>query len=60
VSTEENARLVPAPFGALEGWHDDDHAEAWRAYRLSAAHAAAKEPRTRALGINGAELARIG
>ncbi|MCX5581388.1 murein transglycosylase A [Kaistia terrae] len=59
MSTEANARLVPVPFGALEGWHDDDHAAAWRAYRLSAVHAAAHEPKTRALGIDGAGLARI-
>ena len=63
MSTEGNARLVPAPFGALEGWHDDDHAAAWRAYRLSASYIAdprsGNEPKTRALGIDGAGLARI-
>lgn len=50
---------MPVPFGALEGWHDDDHAEAWRAYHLSAVYAARSEPKTRALGIDGAALARI-
>jgi len=59
VSTDGNARPVPVPFGALDGWHDDDHAEAWRAYRLSAVYAAEHEPKTRALGIDGAALARI-
>ncbi|WEK51055.1 MAG: MltA domain-containing protein [Candidatus Kaistia colombiensis] len=59
MSTDANARPVPVPFGALEGWQDDDHAEAWRAYHLSAVYAAAHEPKTPRLGIDGAALARI-
>lgn len=59
MSTEGNARLVPLPFGAIEGWQDDDHAAAWRAYRLSATYAAASEPKTRSLGIDGTALARV-
>jgi len=47
------------PFGALEGWHEDDHAEAWRAFYRSAVHAAGHEPKTRGLGIDGAALARV-
>ncbi|MCX5513852.1 transglycosylase [Kaistia algarum] len=51
--------LFPAEFDALEGWAADDHAAAFAAFRLSAAHAANQPPKTRALGIDGAALARI-
>lgn len=51
--------LVPAEFDALEGWAADDHAAAFAAFRLSAAHAATHPPKTRALGIDGAALAQI-
>lgn len=59
MSTEGNARLVPISFGALPGWQDDDYAEAWRAFHLSATYAADHPPKTRALGVDGNALAGI-
>lgn len=51
--------LQPVAFAALPGWADDDHAEAFRAFRLSAAQAVNSPPKTRALGIDGEALAAI-
>ncbi|WP_051231949.1 murein transglycosylase A [Kaistia adipata] len=59
MSTESNTSRVPVSFEALDGWRDDDHAAAWRAFHLSAVHAAAHPPKTRALGIDGAALAEV-
>jgi membrane-bound lytic murein transglycosylase A len=59
VPTDTPTSRVPVAFDALEGWRDDDHAAAWRAFHLSAVHAAASAPKTRALGIDGAAFARI-
>ncbi|BCP55800.1 transglycosylase [Kaistia sp. 32K] len=59
MSTEANTRLVPIPFDALEGWRDDDHAAAWRAFHRSAVHIADQPPKTRALGIDGVALAKV-
>jgi membrane-bound lytic murein transglycosylase A len=59
VPTETSNDGLPVAFDALEGWRDDDHAAAWRAFRLSALHAASNPPKTRALGFDGAALARI-
>jgi membrane-bound lytic murein transglycosylase A len=49
----------PVAFDTLDGWRDDDHAAAWRAFRLSALHAASNPPKTRALGIDGLAMARV-
>ena len=57
--TEPNASRVPVSFDALDGWRADDHAAAWRAFHLSAVHAASNPPKTRALGIDGATLAQV-
>jgi membrane-bound lytic murein transglycosylase A len=59
VSPETSTSHSPVAFDALDGWRDDDHAAAWRAFRLSAVHAASSPPKTRALGVDGAALARI-
>lgn len=50
-------RLEPIPFDALPGWAEDDHAAAFRAFRLGAAALALHPPKTRALGIDAARLA---
>ncbi|MCX5494847.1 MltA domain-containing protein [Kaistia dalseonensis] len=59
MSTAPRARLVPLDFSDLAGWPDDDHAAAWSAFRLSAAHIADHPPKTRALGFDGAALSAI-
>lgn len=51
--------LAGVPFAALEGWAEDDHAAAFGAFRLSAKRILASEPKTRALGIDGAALLAI-
>jgi membrane-bound lytic murein transglycosylase A len=50
------ADLVPVGYDDLEGWRDDDHGAAFAAFRLSAAAIAARPPRRRPLGPDGAEL----
>lgn len=57
--TEIATSREPVAFDGLPGWRDDDHAAAWRAFHLSAVHAASNPPRTRALGIDGVALARV-
>lgn len=51
--------LSPVGFAALDGWEEDDHAAAFRAFRLSALRAAEASPKTRALGVDGARLALV-
>lgn len=51
--------LAPLTFAALEGWAEDDHAAAFRSFRVGAASIAAAPPKTRGLGVDGRELRRI-
>ncbi len=54
------ARLVATAFTNLTGWTDDDHAAAFAAFRRSAVRLADKAPTSKALGPDGAALARKG
>jgi membrane-bound lytic murein transglycosylase A len=54
------AALRPLAFSDLAGWSDDRHAEAFAAFHRSAQRMARTPHRTRALGIDGAALARVG
>ncbi|MBZ9938028.1 MltA domain-containing protein [Mesorhizobium sp. BR1-1-16] len=57
MSAGEVGPLAPVGFDALAGWADDDHASAFRAFRLSAERIAEQPPKTRALGVDGEALA---
>lgn len=57
MSAGEVGPLAPVGFDALVGWADDDHASAFRAFRLSAERIAEHPPKTRALGVDGEALA---
>ncbi|PCJ83735.1 MAG: transglycosylase [Hyphomicrobiales bacterium] len=56
----DSAELYPLGFDELAGWHDDDHAAAFATFLLSAElFRDGGAPKTRALGINGEQLADI-
>ncbi len=57
--SSEGGPLNPVGFAALTGWAEDDHAAAWRAFRLSAERITAAPPKTRALGVDGGALASV-
>ncbi len=59
MASGEHRPLAPVGFDSLAGWADDDHAAAFRAFRLSAAAIADKPPKSRALGIDGPALATV-
>lgn len=58
--TDLPARLEPIPFADLPRWAEDRHGEAMAAFLLSCRRMAEAPPKTRALGIDGPSLARIG
>ena len=55
-SSASAPRLAPIADEAIEGWRDDDHAEALACFARGAVSLFARIPRTRALGIEGAGL----
>lgn len=57
--SEAIADLVPLAFADLPGWGEAALAPAFAAFRRAAPHRVAKPPKTRALGIDGAALARL-
>ena len=59
MSSGELGPLHPVGFDSLAGWADDDHAAAFRAFRLSAAAIAEASPKTRALGVEGTALTDV-
>ncbi len=59
MSSGELRPLAPVGFDTLAGWAEDDHAAAFRAFRLSAAAISNTPPKTRALGIDGEALAAV-
>ncbi len=58
-STADIRNVRPLTFKALAGWDEDDHAAAFRAFRLSAAAAIEHPPKTRAIGLHAEALASI-
>jgi membrane-bound lytic murein transglycosylase A len=56
-STPDVPPTLPLDFDALPGWAADDHAAAYRAFRLSALAAKDHPPKTRAIGLDGDALA---
>ncbi len=58
-SSAARALLAEIRFSDIAGWPDDDHAAAFHAFRHGALRAAETQPKTRALGIDGARLQRI-
>ncbi|SHF59250.1 membrane-bound lytic murein transglycosylase A [Kaistia soli DSM 19436] len=59
MTSGEVGPLVPVGFDTLAGWNEDDHASAFRAFRLSAAYISDKPPKTRALGVDGEALSAV-
>jgi membrane-bound lytic murein transglycosylase A len=58
-STADAVTTLPLAFDALPGWAADDHAAAFRSFRLSAAAAAEYPPKTRALGLDAEALTAV-
>jgi membrane-bound lytic murein transglycosylase A len=52
--------LHPISFSDIDSWRDDDHAAALAAFRVSADAIAEAPPKTRALGVDGGALSRLG
>jgi membrane-bound lytic murein transglycosylase A len=51
--------LSPLPFSAIEGWGEDDHLAAFRAFRSGFDTVEHSTPKTRALGIGGSAIQRM-
>jgi membrane-bound lytic murein transglycosylase A len=58
-STADAVTTLPLAFDALPGWAADDHAAAFRSFRLSAVAATEYPPKTRALGLDAEALTAV-